>query len=150
MSHVLSYAGQYFRIDITEVASADLPQRPGYIAWASDAFRELKQMPSHPCTRMMAGPPHPTRDEALRHAYDWLKSDWDAQQTKRPYKPRRLGAVIYTVTIFQDGSPFECQFDEFSDAKLFAKAAEKIVDASKVVVTNNESPQPLTVWERAK
>ena len=46
MSHVLAYDGQFFRVDITEVANPDDPDQTVYISWCSDAFKELKDMPS--------------------------------------------------------------------------------------------------------
>jgi hypothetical protein len=78
MSHVLAYDGQYFRVDITEVANRDDPDKAVYISWCSDAFKELKDMPSQSISRFIAGPPLPKYDDARRHAYDWIKTSWDA------------------------------------------------------------------------
>jgi hypothetical protein len=148
MSHVLSYAGQYFGIDVSEVVTPDASPRTVFVGWASEAFRELKELPVHACSRLIPGPPLATHFEALQHAYDWVKSDWDSRQLKRPTTKPRPGTVIYTVSVFQAGSPSESQFEEFADAKSFAKAAEKMMDVNKVVITNNESPQHLMMWER--
>ena len=59
MSHVLAYDGQFFRVDITEVANPDDPENAMYVSWCSDAFKELKDMPSHALSRFIAGPPLP-------------------------------------------------------------------------------------------
>ncbi len=40
-------------------------------------------------------------------------------------------------------------FAEFADAKAFAKAAEKSVSITRVGITNNESPQYLTLWDKS-
>ena len=56
---------------------------------------------------------------------------------------------MYTVWLSKGDSSVGFEFEEFSDAKTFAKAAEKSVEITKVVITNNESPQYLTIWEKA-
>jgi hypothetical protein len=149
MSHVLNYDGQYFRIEITEVANADDPEKAAYISWCSDAFKELKEMPSQVVSRLVAGPPLPNSADALRCAYDWIKINWDAQQANRTHKVGDKSGLLYTVSLFKGDSPFEFEFEEFSDAKAFARAAEKSIEITKVGITNNESPQYLTVWKKA-
>jgi hypothetical protein len=149
MSHVLAYDGQFFRVDITEVANPDEPDQPVYISWCSDAFKELKDMPSKEFTRFIAGSPLPKYAEARRHAYDWIKTNWDAQKGKRGDKVRDIEGVMYTVWLSKGARTVGYEFEDFSDAKTFAKAAEKSVEITKVVITNNESPQYLTIWEKA-
>ena len=149
MSHVLAYDGQFFRVDITEVANPDDPDQTVYVSWCSDAFKELKDMPSQAFSRFIAGSPLPKYAEARRHAYDWIKTNWDAQKAKRVDKVRDIVGVMYTVWLSKGDSPVGFEFEEFSDAKTFAKAAEKSVEITKVVITNNESPQNLTIWEKA-
>ena len=56
---------------------------------------------------------------------------------------------MYSVWLFKGDGSVEYDFKEFADAKSFAKAAEKGVEITKVGVTNRESPQYLTVWEKA-
>jgi hypothetical protein len=148
MSHVLHYDGQYFRVDITEVMSPDEPGQPAYVGWYSDAFRDLKDMPSHPLSRLVVGPPLPKHAEALQHAHEFIKKDWDTQKAKRGIKAANRPGVIYTVSLFKVDSSLKCEFDEFADAKAFAKAAEKSADLKKIGITNNESPQYLTLWEK--
>jgi hypothetical protein len=148
MSHVLAYDGQYFRVDITAVANPDDPDRAVYVSWCSDAFKELKDMPSQAATRFIAGPPLAKFDEARRHAYEWIKTDWDARKARRPAKPRAIVGVVFTVWLFKGDNSTGFDFKEFSDAKLFAKAAEKSLEITRVSITNNESPESLTIWER--
>ncbi len=148
MSHVLHYDGQYFRVDITEVTNPDNPDKPVYVGWCSDAFRDLKDMPSHPLSRLVVGPPLPKHAEAEQFAHEWIKRDWDSQRGKRAIKGPNRPSVVYTVSLFKVDSSLKCEFDEFSDAKAFAKAAEKSADLTKVGITNNESPQYLTLWEK--
>ena len=148
MSHVLAYDGQYFRVDITEVANYDDPDNAVYVSWCSDAFKELKEMPRQACSRFVAGPPLPKYAEARRHAYDWIKINWDAQAAKRANKARDIVGVVYTVWLFKGDSSLGFEFAEFSNAKTFAKAAEKSVEITKVEITNNESPQYLAIWEK--
>ncbi len=150
MSHVLNYDGHYFRVDIIEVVNADEPEKAAYVGWCSDGFRELKDLPNKAVSRLVAGSPSPTPDEALRHAYDWIKVNWDAQSAKRPRKAGKALSLLYTVWLFRGDGSTEFDFEEFGDATAFAKAAEKSVSITKVGITNNESPQYLTVWERAK
>jgi hypothetical protein len=56
--------------------------------------------------------------------------------------------TIFSVWIFKADGTIECQFEDFADAKAFARAAEQIVDVKQVGITNNESPEYLTVWTR--
>ena len=149
MSHVLAYDGQYFRVDITAIASPDDLDKAMYVSWCSEAFTELKQMPSQALSRFITGPPLPKYDEARRHAYDWIRTNWDVQKAKRPNKARNVVGVMFTVWLFKGDGSLGFDFEEFSDAKMFAKAAEKSVEITKVGITNNESPEYLTVWERA-
>jgi len=148
MPHVLHYDGRYFRVDITEVADANEPDKVMFVSWCSDGFKELKNMPSQASSQFVAGPPLPKYDEALQFAYDWIKSQWDAKQAKRVHKAGDKAGVLYKVWLFTGDGSSECEFEEFADAKSFARAAEKIVDIRKVGITNNESPQYLAVWER--
>ena len=150
MSHVLAYDGQYFLVDIAAIASSDDPDKAMYVSWCSDAFRELKDMPNQTLSRFIAGPPLSKYDEARRHAYDWIKINWDAQRAKRSKKIRDVVGVVFTVWLFKGEGSLGFEFEEFSDAKVFAKAAEKSVEITKIGITNNESPEYLTIWERAK
>lgn len=148
MSHVLKYDGHYFRIEIGEVASVQPPDREyvEYVAWCSDAFKELPDLPRQALSRFVAGP-FPTYAEALRQAQDWIKSDWDTLRTRTVDEP--VG-FMYTVWLFKRGaSPSTYAFNEFADARSFAKAAESCVEITKVGITDRESPQYLAVWERA-
>ena len=148
MSHALNYDGHYFRIEIGEVASLQLPDTEyvEYVAWCSDAFKELQDLPKQTLSRFVAGP-LPTYAEALHRAQDRIKSNWDAQRTKPVDEP--VG-FLYTVWLFKGGgSSSRYAFSEFADAKSFAKAAEKSVEITKVGITDPESPQYLVVWERA-
>lgn len=149
MSHVLAYDGQFFRVDITEVANSDDPDKAVYVSWCSDAFKDLKDMPSQALSRFIAGPSLPKYADARHHAYDWIKINWDAQKAERADKVRPIVGVMYTVWLFKGASSLGFEFEEFSDAKTFAKAAEKSVEIEKVVITNNESPQNLTIWGKA-
>jgi hypothetical protein len=148
MSHVLKYGARYFRVDVVEIASPDDPGKAVYASWCSEAFRELKDMPAQSLSRFVPGPLVSTRNEALDHAYAWIKSTWDAQQARRTFKPDQNVAVTYIVRLFRDDHAVDFEFAEFTDAKSFARAAEKGIDITKVGITNNESPQYLTVWER--
>jgi hypothetical protein len=150
MSHVLAYDGHFFRVDIAEVANPDDPDKTEYVSWCSDAFNELKDMPDLTLSRFIAGPPLSKYSEARRHAYDWIKINWDAQKATRVNEVRRIVSVMYTVWLFKGNSSSGFEFEEFSDAKIFAKAAEKSVEITKVEITNNESPQILTLWEKAR
>jgi len=89
MSHVLAFKGQYFRVLVAEVVNADDPAKSGFVAWCSDGFRDLQELPSQELTRFVAGPP-------------------------------------------------------------LATAAEKSSEITKIGITNNESPQYLTMWQRGK
>jgi len=150
MSHVLNYDGHYFRVDVVEVVHAGEPDNAAYASWCSDGFLELKDLPNQSASRFVGGTPLPTRDDALRHAYDWIKTNWDSQQTKRSRKPGKSLSLMYTVWLFQGENSTEFDFEEFGNATAFGKAAEKSVSITKVGITNNESPQYLTVWERPK
>jgi hypothetical protein len=148
MSHVLAFDGQYFRVDIAEVVNPADPEKEMYVSWCSDAFKELKDAPSQSLSRFVAGPPLPTYAEARRHAHDWIRVNRDAQKKKRAGKAPDLAGIVYSVWLFKGESSLGFEFEEFSDAKAFAKAAEKSVEVTKVGITNNESPQYLTVWEK--
>ena len=150
MPHILNYDGKYVRVEIAEVANPNHPDKALYVGWCSDAFKELKDMPSQALSRFIAGPPLPTYAEALRYACDWIKTSWDAKQADLSAKVGDLVPVIYSVWLFKGDSSLEYEFVEFSDAKAFAKAAEKSLGLSKVGITNNESPQYLTMWQRSK
>ena len=149
MSNVLAYDGHFFRVDITEIAHPDNPAKSMYVSWCSDAFKELKDMPRQSLSRRIAGPPLPEYADARHHAYDWIKTNWDAQKTKRATQQRDIVGVVYTVWLFKGESSSGFEFEQFSDAKTFAKAAETSHEITKVGITNNESPQNLTIWERA-
>jgi hypothetical protein len=148
MSHVLHYDGQYFRVEVCEILNPTDPNKPAFVSWCSDAFRDLKDMPSQGLSRFVAGPPLPKQADALHSAQEWIKSEWDSQRGKRGHKTVQRPGVVYTVSLFKVDSSLKCEFFEFSDAKMFAKAAEKSADIVKIGVTNNESPQYLTLWER--
>ena len=143
-----AYDGQYCRIDITAVASPDDLDKAVHASWCSEAFKELKQMPSQTLSRFITGPPLPKYDQARRHAYNWIKTNWDVQKVKRPNKARDAVSVTFTVWLFKGHGSLGFDLEEFSDAKLFAKTAEKSVEITKVGITNNESPEPLIVLER--
>jgi len=147
MSHVLNHDGHYFRVDIAEITKSTNPDKTEYISWCSDAFEDLNDMPSQPFSRFIGGPPLSVYAEARRYAFDWIKINWDAHSKRADTVPD-AAAVIYTVWIFKRGISLGYDFEEFADAKMFATAAEKCVESEKVVITNNESPQYLTVWEK--
>ena len=149
MSHVLSYRGQYFRVDVAEVANSDAPDKSVYASWCSDAFRELKDLPQQTCSRFTGGSPLPTRAEALRHAYDWIRRNWDAKQARPISEPGDKLSVVCTAWLFKGDDPTGFDFKEFSEAKAFAEAAQKSINVTKVGVKNNESPQFLTLWEKS-
>jgi hypothetical protein len=149
MTHIFRYDGHYFRLEIAEVVNPDQPGSPVYVGWCSDGFRDLKDMPSHGLSTFVVGPQHSSSADALHYSQDWIKSHWDAQKTKRGARGGPRPVVIYTVSLFKVDSSLKCEFDEFSDAKAFAKAAEKSADLIKVGITNNESPQYLTLWEKS-
>jgi hypothetical protein len=119
-----------------------------YAGWCSEAFRELKDMPAQSLSRFIPGPAVSTHAEAIQHAYTWIKSTWDTQQAKRTFKPDQNAAVTYIVRLFKDEHVVDFEFADFTEAKTFARAAEKCIDITKVGITNNESPQYLTVWEK--
>jgi hypothetical protein len=106
-------------------------------------------MPAQSLSRFIPGPLLSTRAEAMQHAYTWIKSTWDAQQARRTFKADQNAAVTYVVRLFKDDHAVDFEFADFTDAKTFARAAEKGIDITKVGITNNESPQYLTVWERS-
>jgi hypothetical protein len=117
MSHVLNYDGQYFRIDIAEVSTSDDPDKALYVSWCSNAFKELKDMPSQASSRIIPGPPLPKFADARRHAFDWIKTNWDSQQHARraPVARDKVG-VTYTVSLFKGDINLRVDFEEFSDA----------------------------------
>jgi hypothetical protein len=149
MSHVLKYGARYFRVEIAEVADPSDPGKTVYAGWCSEGFRELKEMPAQSLSRFVPGPPAAKHADALQHAYDWIKSTWDTQQARRTFKADQSPAVMYIVRLFKDDHVVDFDFEDFTDAKSFAKAAERCVDITRVGITNNESPQYLTVWERS-
>ncbi|HEX3657621.1 MAG TPA: hypothetical protein VGG64_13065 [Pirellulales bacterium] len=149
MSHVLKYGGQYFRLEIAEVASPEQPDKPAFVIWCSEAFKDLADMPRHTCSRFIGGSPLPTYADSLRHAYQWIKRDWDAHHAQPTPSAGSTASVVYTVWVFKGDAPFGFEFEEFADAKTFAAAAEKSTEITKVGIKNNESPQYLTVWEKS-
>jgi len=148
MPHVLNYRGQYYRVEIAEISRPDEPNRAEFVSWCSDPFRDLKDLPHHPGSRLVAGPPLPTYADALQHAFDWIMSHRAAQPDRPNAKPAGKASVLYTVWLFRGETSQGIDFAEFSDAKAFAGAAEKSVEITKVGIKNNESPQFLTMWER--
>ena len=149
MSNVLAYDGQFFRVDITEVTYPDNPEYAMYVSWCSDAFKELKDMQRQPVSRFIDGPLLPDYADARRRAFEWIKTDWDAKKSKRASQERDIVGVVYTVWLFKGETSSGFEFEQFADAKMFAKAAEKSLEITKVGITNNESPQNLTIWERS-
>jgi hypothetical protein len=144
MSHVLKYNGHYFRIETCEVVNAQLSDTE-YVAWCSDAFSDLRDLPRQALSNFVAEP-FPTPAEALLHVQDWIKANGNAPRVKPGDEP--VG-FMYTVWLFKgDQSPSSYDFSDFADAKSFAKAAEKSVEITKVGITDRESPQYLTVWEK--
>jgi hypothetical protein len=152
MSHILNYDGHYFRVEVGEVADAQLPDKKEYVAWCSDASKELRDLPRQALSRFVAGPPLATHAEALRHAQDWIKTNWDALRTQRSKQTRQTDqpvGFIYTVWLFKgESNSTGYDFKEFSDARAFAKTAETSFEITKVGITDPESPQYLTVWEK--
>ena len=149
MSHVLEHDGNYFRVEITDITNTTDPGKTGYLSWCSDAFTDLKDMPSQKLSRFIGGPPIQDYAEARRYACSWITSNSEAR-IKQPDKERDTAAVVYRVWIFKRGSSLGYEFEEYADAQAFAKAAEKSPESTKVAITNNESPQYLKVWERGK
>jgi hypothetical protein len=153
MSQVLNYDGQYFRVDITEVANPEDPHKTVYVGWCSDAFNELKDMPKQALSHFIAGPPLPTRADALGHVFQWIKIHRNTQLSKRAKqiipKVGDKANVVYTVRLFAGDGSTGFDFEEFADAKAFAKAAEKSASITRVGITNNESPQYLTLWDKS-
>ena len=147
MSLVVNYGGQYVRVDIAAVTNPDAPDESLYFSWCSDAFGDLRELPNHHCSRFIAGSPAPTYAEACRRAFDWIKSNWSAQFAK-PI-PRAGEAVLYSVWIFRGDARSGFEFVEFTDAKAFADAAQKGAGITRIGITNNESPQYLTLWEKS-
>ncbi len=153
MSHVLHHDGHYFRIEIGEVvgSSGDKNQ---YVAWCSDPVKELRDVPKQALSRFVGGAPLASHAEALRHAQDWVKSNWTSLDAKGGKPPRSLpqtydgAGVVYTVWLFKGETPLGFDFGEYSDAKAFAKSAEKSLELNRVGITNRESPQYLAVWEK--
>jgi hypothetical protein len=150
MSHILAHDGQYFRVDVAEIATPDDPGKTTYACWCSDPFKELKEAPHQACSRFIEAPPAPTYADACRHAYAWIKAHWTTKKASRGGEIPHFSGVTYTVWLFKGASSWGFEFQEFSDAKTLAKAAEKSVEVAKTAITNNESPQPLTIWEKAQ
>ncbi len=148
MSQVLKYGARYFRIEVAEIANSDDPGKAVYASWCSEAFRELKDMPTQSLSRFVPGPPASKPAEALQHAHEWIRSTWDTQQARRTFKADEPVTVMYIVRLFKDDHVVDFEFADFTEAKSFARAAEKCINITKVGITNNESPQYLTVWER--
>ncbi|HTU26138.1 MAG TPA: hypothetical protein VMF30_12105 [Pirellulales bacterium] len=149
MSHVLKYEARYFRVETAEVVGPDDSSQAVYVSWCSEAFRELKDMPQNSLSRLVPVAPAATRAEALQQAFAWIKSTYDSQQARRTFKADQPKAITYIVRLFKDEHTLDFEFAEFTDAKAFAKAAEREIDVTKIGITNNESPQYLQVWERA-
>lgn len=150
MSHVLAFKGQYFRVLVVEVVNADDPAKSGFVAWCSDPFRDLQELPSQELTRFVAGPPLASAADALRHADDWIKHNFGAPVLE-PTEPARVATgITYTAWLFKGEKPSGFEFAGFFDAKAFAVAAEKCSEITKIGITNNESPQYLTIWQRGK
>jgi hypothetical protein len=150
MSHVFIHDGRYFRVDITELVASDKAGKTTYVSWCSEAFKELKDLPKQALSQFISGPPLLTYEEARGHAYDWIKTNCDGQKTIRPKPVPDVVSVIFTVWLFKGEASSGFDFEEFADAKAFAKAAEKGVEITKVEIKNNESPQYLTIWEKGK
>jgi hypothetical protein len=150
MAYVLKHGARYFRVEVVEVISPDESSKTVYHAWCSEAFRELKDLPAQTLARFIPGPPAAKQADALAQACDWIKSTWDTQQARRTFKADKSPAVTYIVRLFKDDHAVDFEFEDFTDAKTFGRAAEKGIDITKVGITNNESPQYLTVWERGK
>ncbi len=146
MSQLFSYEGQYFRVEIAEITNAAEPDKTTFVSWCSDGFADVQDAPHQSLARFIGGPPQPSYEDARRYAFDWIKGNVDAK-TKRSDKVRDLTQVVYTVWIFKRDGSSGYEFEEFADARAFASAAEKSAESTKVVITNNESPQFLTVWE---
>jgi hypothetical protein len=152
MSHVLFYRGLYFRVEIAEVAGADDPAKSNFVAWASEAFRELAQGGKQVCSRFVPGQSATTQLEALDHAFQWIRSQADSREAQAPpAKPAGKPSVLYTVWLFKaEDDPVGFDFENFWEAEAFAETSKKTVAVLKVGIKNNESPQFLTVWERGK
>jgi hypothetical protein len=148
MTHILHYDGHYFRIDVVEVIDVDDAGKKTYVSWCSEGVRELKKLPGQASSLFVSGSPLPKHDEALQFACEWIKKRWNAREAKPAHKAGDKTGVLYKVRLFKGDDSLECEFEEFADAKSFARTAEKIVDIRKVGITNNESPQYLTVWEK--
>jgi hypothetical protein len=149
MSHVLTYRGQYFRVEIAEVVNADQPAKSSFAAWASEPFRELAKAPAQACSRFIGGPPVASREEAMQQAYAWIKANAAAVEAKAPLsQPSRRVSVLYTVWVYKDDEPTGFDFENFWEAESFAENAKKSAGVKKVGIKNNESPQYLTLWER--
>ena len=147
MSQVYKIDDQYFRVEIAEIISASQPDKPTFVAWCSEGFADLKRMPREVLSRFVDRPPQSSIAEAQRQALEWIKANREPQ-AKPVAKKRDLAQVMYTVTVFQATGSMAYEFEDIAAAKSFAAAAEKSSEAIKVAITNNESPQYLTVWER--
>ena len=80
MSHVLHYGNNYFRVDVIEVTNPDEPNKPKFVSWCSDAFRELKECQATRCRATSPARLFSNHADALRHADDWIKSEWDTNK----------------------------------------------------------------------
>ena len=149
MSHVLNYRDHYFRVDVAEIVSFDSPGKSVYVGWCSEGFRDLKDFPQHRCSRQIGGSPLSTQAEALRHAYDWIRGNWDARQAESTPSLSGKASVFYTVWLFKGGDPTGFEFVDYKEAKAFAEAAQKSSGATKIGIKDNESPQFLTLWEKS-
>jgi hypothetical protein len=147
MPHVLKYQGHYVRIEIGEVARFQAPDKEyvEYVAWCSDACKELRDLPRQSLSQLVPGL-LPSYAEALRHAQDWIKTSSTIARAK---SVEELVGFLYTVWLFKgESGSSSYDFSEFADAKEFAQAAEKSAQITKVGITDRESPQYLAVWEK--
>lgn len=148
MSHVLAYDGQFFRVEIAEVVGADGQDKTHYVGWCSEAFKRLSDMPSQSLSRFVEGPALQTHAEARLRTYEWIKNHWDRSKAKGLNKPQKKPHVVYSVWLFHGEKSTSIEFLEYADARAFAAAAEKSTELTKIGITDNESPQYLSIWER--
>jgi hypothetical protein len=109
----------------------------------------LTDAPQQVCSRFVVGAPFASHADALRHAQEWVKSNWD-KKARRVQPAGGKRELVYTVSLFRGDTSTDHVFPEFSDARLFAESAKKEVAITKIGITNNESPEYLIVWEKAK
>ena len=134
--------------EIAELTSAAALVKTTFASWCSEGSRNLEATwPGQALSRFIDGPPQPSyagrRNTPSTGSTRRRRADEAVQEDARP------GAgSIYTVWVFKGTSSTGYEFEEFTDAKAFASAAEKGRESTKVAITNNESPQYLTVWER--